>query len=163
MPRAPQLHPELTVAAVIERAGRFLVVEERASRRLVLNQPAGHVEDGEALIDAVVREVREETAWHFAPEAVVGIYLWSQPERRRAYLRVAFCGEVRDHDPGQPLDEGIVRTHWYSRAQLLGHAPRLRTPMVLRCVDDYRAGTRFPLDVVQELPVEEVRSRAIAL
>ncbi len=163
MPGAPHLLPELTVAAVIERDGRFLVVEERAARRLVLNQPAGHVEDGEGLVEAVVREVREETAWRFVLQAVVGIYLWSQPERRRTYLRVAFCGEVRDHDPLQPLDDGIVHTHWYTRAQLLGHAPRLRTPMVLRCVDDYRAGARFPLDIVRELPVEEVRSRAVAL
>lgn len=163
LPRPSPLQPALTVAAVIERDGRFLVVEERASRRLVLNQPAGHVEDGESLIDAVIREVREETAWRFQPQAVVGIYLWTQPERRRAYLRVAFCGEVSDRDAAQPLDRGIVRTHWYSRAQLLGFAPRLRTPMVLRCIDDYRAGAHYPLDLVQELAVDEVRSRAVML
>jgi 8-oxo-dGTP pyrophosphatase MutT (NUDIX family) len=161
--RPPPLQPELTVAAVIERQGRFLVVEERVSRRLVINQPAGHVEEGEALLDAVIREVREETAWSFNPRAVVGIYLWNHPERRRAYLRVAFCGEVRDHDAVQPLDVGIVRTHWYTRAQLLGFSARLRTPMVLRCIDDYRAGVRFPLDVVQELAVDEVSSRAVRL
>ena len=161
MPRRENLQPELTVAAVVDRQGRFLVVEERAARQLVFNQPAGHVEQGEALIDAVVREVREETAWRFEPRAVVGVYLWSHPQTRRAYLRVAFCGEVSDHDPSQPLDTGILRTHWFTRPQLLGHGPRLRTPMVLRCVDDFLAGARFPLDLVQQVPVEEMRSRAV--
>jgi len=160
MVRGEKLQPELTVAAVIERQGRFLVVEERASRRLVFNQPAGHVEAGEALVDAVIREVREETAWGFEPRAVVGMYLWTH-HSRRTYLRVAFCGDVHDHDPAQPLDAGILRTHWFTRAQLLGHAARLRTPMVLRCIDDYRAGARFPLDLIQQLPVEEVRLRAV--
>jgi 8-oxo-dGTP pyrophosphatase MutT (NUDIX family) len=157
------LKPEMTVAAVIERRGRFLTVEERVSRRLVLNQPAGHVEEGESLLEAVIREVREETAWRFEPRALIGIYLWQAPETRRAYLRVAFCGEVRDHDPQQPLDTGILRTHWYTREQLLGHAAQLRTPMVMRCIDDYRAGTRYPLDLVRELPLDEVRTRAVPL
>ena len=157
------LTPELTVAAVVERQGRFLVVEERVARRLVFNQPAGHVEEGEGLIEAVVREVREETAWGFTPDAVVGVYLWRHPENRRSYLRVAFCGEVHDHDPAQPLDTGILRTHWVTRAQLLGQRARLRTPMVLRCVDDFLAGARFPLDLVQQLPLEEVRSRAVSV
>ncbi|HEU4530918.1 MAG TPA: NUDIX hydrolase [Steroidobacteraceae bacterium] len=161
--RRANLKPELTVAAVIERQGRFLVVEERVARRLVFNQPAGHVEQGEALIDAAIREVREETAWGFEPQAVVGIYLWSHPQSQRAYLRVAFCGTVSDHDPSQPLDTGILRTHWFTRAQLLGHEPRLRTPMVLRCVDDFLAGARLPLDLVQQVPLEDVRSRAISV
>jgi 8-oxo-dGTP pyrophosphatase MutT (NUDIX family) len=160
--RRTYLKPELTVAAVVERRGRFLVVEERVSRCIVFNQPAGHVEEGEALIAAAIREVREETAWRFQPEAVVGVYLWQAPgTHQRAYLRVAFCGSVDDHDPRQPLDQGILRTHWFTRAQLLGHAPRLRTPMVLRCIDDYRAGVRMPLDLVQELPLEEVKLRAV--
>lgn len=159
--RRNHLKPELTVAAVIERRGRFLVVEERVSRRVVFNQPAGHVEEGEALIAAAIREVREETAWVFTPEALVGVYLWRHPDTHRAYLRVAFCGAVTDHDPRQPLDHGILRTHWFTREQLLGHAPHLRTPMVLRCIDDYRAGVRLPLDLVQELPLEEVKLRAV--
>lgn len=160
--RRTHLKPELTVAAVIERRGRFLVVEERAARRIVFNQPAGHVEEGEALLAAVIREVREETAWAFQPEAVVGVYLWkTSGAQPRTYLRVAFCGPVDDHDPRQPLDHGILRTHWLTRGQLLGYAPRLRTPMVLRCVDDYLAGARLPLDLVQELPVEEVELRAV--
>lgn len=159
--RRTHLTPELTVAAVVERHGRFLIVEERVARRIVFNQPAGHVEAGEALIDAVTREVREETAWRFGPQAVVGVYLWTSPGTQRSYLRVAFCGRVDDHDPHLPLDHGIVRTHWFKREQLLGHASRLRSPMVLRCVDDYLAGTRFPLDLVQHLPLEEVQSRAV--
>lgn len=159
--RRSHLKPELTVAAVIERRGRFLVIEERVARRVVFNQPPGHVEEREALIAAVIREVREETAWRFQPAAVVGVYLWKSPDAHRTYLRVAFCGAVDEHDPHQPLDHGILRTHWFTRGQLLGHAPRLRTPMVLRCVDDYRAGMRLPLDLVQELPLEEVQLRAV--
>lgn len=160
--RRTHLTPELTVAAVIERRGRFLVVEERAARRVVFNQPAGHVEEGEALIAAVMREVREETAWAFEPEAVVGVYLWrSAGSQPRSYLRVAFCGTVDDHDPHQPLDHGILRTRWLTRGQLLGYESRLRTPMVLRCIEDFLAGARLPLDLVQELPIEEVELRAV--
>jgi ADP-ribose pyrophosphatase YjhB (NUDIX family) len=157
------LQPEVTVAAVIERSGRFLVVEERVSRRVVFNQPAGHVEDGETFSQAVVREVLEETAWRFHPEAIVGIYLWQRPDTARTFLRVAYAGAVSDHDPARPLDSGILRTHWFTRDQLLGHTQRLRTPMVLRCIDDFLAGARYPLDLVTHLPLDEVKSRAAVL
>jgi 8-oxo-dGTP pyrophosphatase MutT (NUDIX family) len=143
--------PDITVAAVCEDNGRFLVVEERINHRLVFNQPAGHVENGEAIIAALVREVREETAWVFLPEAFLGVYLWRSPTSGRATLRFAFCGAVADHDPSQPLDRGIVRTHWLSRAQLIERTPRLRTPLVLRCIDDYLGGRRLPLDAVASL------------
>jgi 8-oxo-dGTP pyrophosphatase MutT (NUDIX family) len=155
-----RLKPDVTVAAIAEQGGRFLIVEERVGRRIVLNQPAGHVEEGETLLTAVVRETLEETAWRFTPEAVVGVYLWTNPANGRSFLRVAFCGTVRDHDRAQPLDHGILRTHWFTRAQLLGHAARLRSPMVLRCVDDFLAGNRFSLDLIQQLPFEEVQARA---
>lgn len=154
------LKPDLTVAAISEQAGRFLIVEERVGRRVVFNQPAGHVEDGESFASAVVREALEETAWQFTPEAVVGIYLWRNPISRRTVLRVAYAGTVREHDPGRRLDRGIVRTHWFTRNQLLGHGGRLRSPMVLRCVDDCLAGARFGLDLLQQLPLDEVQSRA---
>src|SRR5579862_7774013 len=114
MPRTP----DVTVAAVTETAGRFLVVEERINHRLVFNQPAGHVEHGETLYAAVIREVREETAWRFEPKALLGVYLWRNPNNGRRTLRFAFTGAVADHDARQPLDRGIVRTHWLSRAEL---------------------------------------------
>src|SRR5690349_14883158 len=108
------LTPEVTVAAVVVRHGRFLLVEERIAGQLVLNQPAGHLEDRETLIEAAIRETREETAWGFRREALVGTYLWRNPLNGRSFLRFAFCGEVEDHQPQQPLDTGIVRTLWLS-------------------------------------------------
>jgi 8-oxo-dGTP pyrophosphatase MutT (NUDIX family) len=143
--------PEITVAAVSENAGQFLVVEERINHRLVFNQPAGHVENGETIIEALVREVREETAWTFLPEAFLGVYLWRSPTSGRATLSFAFCGAVADHDGAQALDRGIVRTHWLSRAQLIERKPRLRSPLVLRCIDDYLSGRRLPLDAAASL------------
>src|SRR6185437_2554634 len=110
--------PEITVAAVAETDGRSLVVEERIDRRLVINQPAGHVEPGETLLEAVVREVREETAWLFTANELVGVYLWRHPGTGRATKRFAFSGVVTDHRDGQQLDDGIVATHWLTRAEL---------------------------------------------
>ena len=143
--------PDVTVAAICEQQGRFLTVEERIAGRLVFNQPAGHVEDGETLVQAVAREAREETAWCFEPQHLLGIYLWRNPANGRSTLRFAFIGAVRDHDPAQPLDRGILRTHWLSRAELAAREPRLRSPLVLRCIDDYLAGRRVPLDTVAYL------------
>jgi len=143
------MRPDLTVAAVIERDGEFLFVEERVGVQLVFNQPAGHVERGEALIDAVVRETLEETAWTFEPEALLGVYLWEQPEKERSFLRFAFCGRVTAHDPRRRLDRGIRRALWMTRDELAARSDRLRSPMVMRCVDDYRAGHRYPLDVLR--------------
>lgn len=146
--------PDVTVAAVIERDGRFLLVEEHIGPRLVLNQPAGHLEDGESLVSAVVRETLEESAWHFAPAAVVGIYLWKQPENGRSFLRVALCGQVTQHDPDRHLDRGIERTLWLPRDQIVAKSARLRSPMVLRCIDDYLGGARYPLEVLQHLSLD---------
>ena len=119
-------NPEVTVAAVVEMDGRFLMVEEHIGDRLVLNQPAGHLEDRETLLEAVVREAREETAWRFHPEALVGVYLWRSPVTERSFLRFAFCGAVDDHQPKLPLDSGIVRTLWMSYEQLLAQPARQR-------------------------------------
>jgi 8-oxo-dGTP pyrophosphatase MutT (NUDIX family) len=140
--------PELTVAAVIEREQRFLIVEERISGARVFNQPAGHVETGEALLAAVIRETREETAWEFLPTSLTGMYLWRNPRTARYTLRFAFTGELRHHDPGQSLDRPVIGTHWLSRGDLLAREPQLRTPLVLRCIDDYLAGHRLPLSAV---------------
>jgi 8-oxo-dGTP pyrophosphatase MutT (NUDIX family) len=139
--------PDVTVAAIIERSGRFLLVEERIRGRLVLNQPAGHLEDGEALFDAVIRETLEETAWQFTPEALLGVYQW-RSARGHTTLRFAFTGSVHGYDAARPLDPPIVTTHWLAREEIVQRAARLRTPLVLRCVEDYLAGRRLPLDVL---------------
>jgi 8-oxo-dGTP pyrophosphatase MutT (NUDIX family) len=134
--------PDVTVAAVIERGGRFLLVEERIRGRLVLNQPAGHLEDGEALLDAVVRETLEETAWRFTPESLLGIYQW-RSARGHTTLRFAFTGSVQGYDADRPLDPPIVATHWFAREEIAQ-----RTPLVLRCIEDYLAGRRLSLDAL---------------
>jgi len=144
--------PRVTVAAIVEREGRFLVVEERgADGELVINQPAGHVEGGESVIEAVIREAFEETGWHFRPEALVGIYLWRRPTGGVSFLRVAIAGSVDGYDPDSPLDEGIVRSLWLTREDLLSEKIRLRSPLVMKCIDDYLGGERHPLSVLKSL------------
>jgi ADP-ribose pyrophosphatase YjhB (NUDIX family) len=143
------LRPDLTVAAVVERDGRFLLVEERIGQRLVFNQPAGHVEHGEDLVTAVIREALEETAWTFEPEHLIGVYFWDQPEKQRTYMRFAFAGKVTSHDPHRRLDRGIERSVWLTHEQIRASS-RLRTPMVLRCIEDYISGRRYPLELVRE-------------
>lgn len=147
--RAEQWKPNTTVAAIIERDGKFLLVEEYAHGRLVLNQPAGHLEKGESLIQAAIREVREETAWGFIPESVTGLYLYPSPTRDITYLRICFAGQVCDHIPDQPLDDGIQRTVWMSEEELGRHAERLRSPLVLESIRDYRTGQRMPLSMLK--------------
>lgn len=159
------IKPDLTVAAIIERDGKFLMVEERANNRLVFNQPAGHVERGEQIIDAVVRETLEETAWTFHPDALVGIYFWEQPERNRAFLRFAFSGSVSQHDSARVLDRGIERALWMTPAELTERASRLRSPMVMRGIQDFQSGHRFALDILRGLlpdltNTRDIRSRA---
>ncbi|HTT41939.1 MAG TPA: NUDIX hydrolase [Steroidobacteraceae bacterium] len=143
--------PEVTVAAVAADNGRFLLVEERINQRLVINQPAGHVEPGESLLAAVIREVREESAWGFEPQALLGVYLWRRPNARRATLRFAFTGALGAHDATRRLDRGIVRTLWLSAPELEAQEPRLRSPLVLRCVHDFLQGQFQSLDAVAQL------------
>jgi len=147
---------DVTVAALVCRDGRFLLVEERISGRLLLNQPAGHLEAHETLLDAVIRETREETAWKFMPQALVGTYLWRN-DQGRGFLRFAFCGEVDDHRAAQPLDTGIVRTLWMSAEELRAQPARHRSPLVMRCVDDFLQGRRQPLDTVACLDLDSAR------
>jgi 8-oxo-dGTP pyrophosphatase MutT (NUDIX family) len=146
--------PDVTVAAITEKDGRFLLVEEHIGSRLVLNQPAGHLEDGESLLDAVVRETLEESAWHFSPQCLVGLYLWKQPDSGRSFLRVAIGGVVTNHDPLRRLDRGIERALWLPRDQIVAKSARLRSPLVLRCLDDYLGGARHSLDVLQHLSLD---------
>ncbi len=143
--------PHVTVAAIAERDGRFLLVEERTSEGRVYNQPAGHLEEGESLLDAVCRETLEETAWRFVPEAVCGIYLWRHEATAQTFLRVSFCGHVDHHQPDQPLDDGILATHWLTPAELRQHRQWLRSPLVLRSLEDYLAGARYPLGVLSHI------------
>jgi 8-oxo-dGTP pyrophosphatase MutT (NUDIX family) len=139
--------PDVTVAALIERDGRFLLVEERIRGRLVFNQPAGHLEDGESLLQAVVRETLEETAWAFSPTALVGIYLW-RSLRGHTTLRFAFAGTVDRFDPKRTLDPPVLATHWLTREEIAQRADQLRTILVTRCIDDFLAGRRLPLEAI---------------
>lgn len=157
------VRPELTVAAVIERDGRFMFVEERIHGRLLVNQPAGHVEPGETLLQAVSRETLEETAWTFVPESMVGIYLWSPDPGQRKFLRVAYSGRCDGHDERRALDTGIERVLWLSRDELLARTPQLRSPMVLRAVDDYLTGLRYPPDFVRDIASGQLMQRAALL
>jgi 8-oxo-dGTP pyrophosphatase MutT (NUDIX family) len=150
--------PEITVAAIAETDGRFLVVEERINERLVFNQPAGHVEQGESLLTAVVRETREETAWRFEPKLLIGVYLWRSPQSGVTTMRFAFSGTVDDHQAKQPLDHGIVGTHWMSRTDLQERGERLRSPLVLRCIEDYLNGKRQPITSVSHLDLQTAHS-----
>ena len=144
--------PRVTVAAIAEQGGRFLLVEERIRGRLVLNQPAGHLEEGESLLEAVVREAREESAWCFAPESIVGVYHWSFSRANRTTIRFAFAGSCSDHDPQQALDEGVERCLWLTRDEIAADPARLRSSLVLRCIDDYLEGARYPLGMARYLP-----------
>jgi 8-oxo-dGTP pyrophosphatase MutT (NUDIX family) len=152
--------PDVTVAAVAERDGKFLLVEERASGGLVLNQPAGHLEDGETFIDAVVRETFEESGWRFRPDAIVGVYLWRPDASGRSFLRVAYSGVLESCDAPRPPDRAIVRVRWIGRDQLGEPGLRLRSPLVRRCVDDYVAGIRYPCSLISHLELEARASLA---
>jgi 8-oxo-dGTP pyrophosphatase MutT (NUDIX family) len=147
-------NPEVTVAAVVSRDRQFLLVEEEIGGRLVLNQPAGHLESGETLLSAVVRETREETAWRFSPQALVGTYLWRSAGDGRSFLRFAFCGDVDDHQLHQPLDQGVVRAVWLSIDEIQVEKARLRSPLVMRCVNDYLLGQRQSLESVAGLDLQ---------
>ena len=143
--------PNVVVAAIIERDGKFLVVEEKADGKRVLNQPAGHLDEGESLVDAVVRETLEETAWHLVPEALLGIYRWPHPTKDITYMRFAFIGRVTRHEPERPLDAGIIRVLWLTPQEIRAERARHRSPQVERCLDDYFAGHCYPLDMLRDL------------
>lgn len=144
-------HPSVTVAAVIEHDGRFLLVEEESGGERVYNQPAGHWEPGETLVEACIRETLEESACRFAPDALVGIYRWHAPNVDTTFLRFTFCGELLGEDAGRALDPDILRTVWLRPEELRELAPRHRSPLVLRCVEDYLAGKRYALDLLTHI------------
>lgn len=148
----PAGRPRVTVAALVEREGRFLFVEERDPEGvLVLNQPAGHVEAGESLPEALRRETFEETGWRVEPESLVGAYLWGRADGSLSYLRIAIAARAEGHHPEAVLDEGIERPVWLSREELLSRRKQHRSALVIRCLDDYLAGERYPLAVLKSL------------
>jgi 8-oxo-dGTP pyrophosphatase MutT (NUDIX family) len=164
-PAQPRWTPRVTVAAVIEQAGRFLLVEEHTADGLRLNQPAGHLEAGETLVQAVCRETLEETAHAFGPQALVGVYMthFARPGHTEVtYLRFAFCGAPGRVDATRALDTGIVRTLWLSADELRACPQRHRTPLVLQCVEDYLAGRRFPLDLIHTESLAPAQTQAPA-
>ena len=143
--------PHVTVAAVAELQGRFLLVQERDVGKRVLNQPAGHLEDGESLLCAVRREVLEETAWQFEPQSVIGIYRWRHPHNGMTFLRFTFAGALLAHTPARGLDPEIEQVVWLNDAEIRRQAENLRSPLVLRSVDDYLAGRSWPLNLLADL------------
>jgi ADP-ribose pyrophosphatase YjhB (NUDIX family) len=146
---AERFRPSVTVAAIVEQRGRYLLVEEETPEGLRLNNPAGHLDAGESLLQAVVRETHEETARAFTPVALVGVYMsrFRRPARGEdvTYVRFAICGEVGEPEPGRALDAGILRTLWMTPEEIRACRARHRSPLVLRCVEDHRAGIRHPL------------------
>lgn len=143
--------PNTTVAAIIEEQGRFLLVEEETAEGIRLNQPAGHVENGETLIEAAIRETNEETAYDFTPEHLLGVYHWRHPAKDITYLRFAFIGRASNHKPAQKLDDGILRAVWMSADEIHASKAIHRSPQVLTCIEHYLAGQRFPLSVLTHL------------
>jgi 8-oxo-dGTP pyrophosphatase MutT (NUDIX family) len=140
--------PNVTVAAVIERDEKFLLVEEETSQGVRFNQPAGHLEADESLLAAVAREALEESAYSFAPQHLLGIYHWHAPESNTTYLRFAFTGTITGHDAARKLDTGILQAVWLTPDEIRATQKRHRSPLVLRCIEDYLAGKRYPLDLL---------------
>ena len=143
--------PNATVAAIVEQNGKFLLVEEQTERGNRYNQPAGHLENNETLLQAVIRETMEESAYEFTPEALLGIYHWKHEHNDTTYLRFAFIGKVGVHYSMQELDDGIVQAVWMDIDEMRDKANLMRSPQVLTCVEDYLAGKRYPLQVVTHL------------
>jgi phosphatase NudJ len=148
--------PNVTVAAVVEHDGRFLLVEEDTPDGIRLNQPAGHLDPGETPLDGAIREALEETARAFTPHALLGIYmarsLSAAGREPVTYLRFAFIGTVGEPEPGRALDHGILRTLWLTADEIRARRPEHRSPLVMKCIDDYLAGQRYPLSVVYAHP-----------
>jgi 8-oxo-dGTP pyrophosphatase MutT (NUDIX family) len=143
--------PNVTVAALVEKDGRYLMVEEETNDGRRFNQPAGHLEKGESLLEAVRREVLEETGYEFEPHGLVGIYLADKADSNVTYLRFSFFGRVTQHHPELPLDKGIVAAHWRTAEEIEASAARHRSPLVLRSLQDWQAGARFPLEMLHRV------------
>ncbi|WP_374443303.1 NUDIX hydrolase [Pseudomonas panipatensis] len=150
--------PHITVATIVEDQGRFLLVEELSAGKAVLNQPAGHLEANESLLEAAVRETLEETGWEVELTAVTGIYLYTAPSNGVTYQRVCFAARPLRHRPELPLDQGIIGPRWLTRTELEACPERWRSHLVARCIDDYLGGERFPLNLIRDASVPAIPS-----
>ena len=146
-------YPHLTVSAIVEHEQRFLMVEETINGRMGINQPSGHLDEDETLLEAVCRETLEESQFGFTPQNLVGIYQYKTPSGI-TFVRVCFCGELGEFHAHRSLDKGIERVVWLTHEEI-ANSPQLRSPMVLQCVKDYLAGQRYPLSLCQNLATEE--------
>lgn len=149
VPELPEFTPHVTVATVVERDGKLLFVEETSQGERVLNQPAGHLEANESLIEAAVRETLEETGWHVEITALLGLALYQSPYSGVTYHRTTFVGRALRHEPGAPLDDSILATHWLTADEARAHAARPRSPLVLSVAEQYLRGETWPLDLLQ--------------
>lgn len=147
--------PNVTVAAIVERDQKFLLVEENADNHIVFNQPAGHLEKDETLIEAITREVLEETAWEFIPRAIVGVYMYPNQHSDITYLRFCFSGTCDKHHPEQALDDGIIQAVWLSKEEIRENKHKMRSPMVTQCIDDFISGENYPLELLNQFLPEE--------
>lgn len=142
----------VTVAAIIEQDGQFLLVEESIQGQVRYNQPAGHLEEDETLQQAVIRETLEETAAYFRPTDITGIYQWTHPENRQTFMRVSFCGVISGFEEGRQLDEGIIQPVWLTLQEIEQRQDQLRSPLVIQSILDYQQGRRYPLDLIKHIP-----------
>lgn len=140
--------PNVTVAAVVEQDGKYLLVEEETAHGALFNQPAGHLEPDESIIQGAIRETLEETGYTFAPQWLLGIYHWHSRADDVTFLRFAFIGSVTGHDSAHTLDAGILRAAWFNADEIRALSHRHRSPLVMRCIDDYLAGKRYPLEIL---------------
>jgi len=141
--------PHVTVATIVCKEKQFLMVEEDIRGKSELNQPAGHLESGESLLEAACRETFEETAYRIQLVHLIGIYQWTSPLSHKEFIRFCFSGEVISHVPEQPLDSGIIAAHWFSHEQILERSAQLRSPMIIQSIGDYLSGITYPLSLVQ--------------
>lgn len=149
--------PNVTVAAVIQKEGKYLLVEEEQSAGpdSVFNQPAGHLEPGETIIQGAIRETLEETGYTFVPQYLIGIYYWHFCAKNTTFLRFAFTGQISDYDSNRPLDTGIIKAEWYTVGQIQKLMHRHRSPLVMQCIQDDLAGKRYPLELLTHFEFNE--------
>lgn len=150
--------PHVTVACVVADGDRYLMVEEEVGGRIAYNQPAGHLDDGETLLDAAVRETLEETGWAVALEHLIGVHQWQSTEHGDGVVRFSFAARPLRHDASRPLDKGIRRALWMTRADIAGLGDRLRSPLVLRSIDAWLGGQRLPLSAIASLLPTDART-----
>lgn len=144
-------YPHLTVATIIENQGNFLMVKEISDGKTVINQPAGHLEKDETLMEAAVRETLEETGWHVNIDTLIGFYLYNSPHNKVTYFRALFAATAIRHDKDRALDNGILEASWLNIEEIKDRTEMLRSPMVLQCIEDYQNGKRLPLDSISHL------------